>query len=92
MSKVTAAEVEQYLADNYLTLAQLAEAAGATEARLQALIAAQCVPPHSHEVRGIMVYSSSFGDSTAALPPPSIWSPVLSATSDGTPALSASAA
>lgn len=79
MERVTADEIERYLADNYLTLDALAEAAGTTPERLRELLVAQCVPPHSHEVRGVMVYTSTFGDTTATLPVRRYYHPSLAA-------------
>lgn len=62
MGHVNADEVQRYLDQNFLTLEALAERAGITPERLLELIDAQCVPPHSHEVRGVMVFASTFGE------------------------------
>jgi Family of unknown function (DUF6058) len=70
-------EVERYLDANYLRLADLAAQAGITTDRVLELVDAQCVPPHSHEVRGVVVYASTFGEYTAAVPPRRYYHPSL---------------
>ena len=68
MSTVTAEDAQRYIDANYLTLDALAERAGVAPERLLDLVAAHCVPPHSYEVRGVVVFASTFGEFTAPAP------------------------
>ncbi len=77
MENPTAAEIQRYLDDSYLTLEALAERAGVDAARVGHLIDAQCVPPHSHEVRGVTVFAGSFEDYAVAAPPRRYYHPSL---------------
>jgi hypothetical protein len=77
MDEVRQADVQQYLDANYLRLDELAARAGVTPERVLELVAAHCVPPHSHEVRGVAVYASTFGEYTAAVPPHRYYHPSL---------------
>ncbi len=77
MGRVNAEEVQRYLDRNFLTLEQLAERAGITAERAQELIDAQCVPPHSHEVRGMMVFASTFGEYPIPVPARRYYHPSL---------------
>jgi len=70
-------DIERYLEAHYLRLEELAARAGVTAERVTELIDAQCVPPHSHEVHGVTVYASTFGDYTAAVPPERHYHPSL---------------
>lgn len=64
MSKTFAEDVQAYIDGNYLELEALADRAEVEPGHLLELIAARCVPPHSYEVRGEYVFSSTFGDYT----------------------------
>ena len=77
MDQVKREDVQRYLEANYLRLEALAARAGVTPDRVVELVAAQCVPPHSHEVRGVVVFASTFGEYTAALPPERYYHPSL---------------
>ncbi len=77
MDRVRQADVQRYLDANFLTIEDLAARAGVTTERVVELIDAQCVPPHSHEVRGVAVYASTFGEYTAAVPPVRYYHPSL---------------
>ena len=69
MERFDPAQVQAYLDAHYLTLEELAARGGASPARVLELIDALCVPPHSHEVRGVTVFASTFGEYTAAAAP-----------------------
>lgn len=75
MDQAMRQDIERYLEAHYLRLEELAARAGVTPERVLELVAAQCVPPHSHEVRGVAVYASTFGDYTAAVPPERYYHP-----------------
>ena len=77
MDRVDRAEVQRYLDANYLTLEELAARAGITPERVLELVDAQCVPPHSHEARGVAVFASTFGEYTASVPPVRYYHPSL---------------
>lgn len=77
MSRFEPAEVERYLDANYLTLEEISTRAGVAPERIVELIRAQCVPPHSHEVRGVAVFASTFGEYTAPVPPVRYYHPSL---------------
>lgn len=77
MDRVDCVAVQRYLDANYLTLEELAAQAGVTPERVLELVDAHCVPPHSHEVRGVAVYASTFGEYTAAVPPERYYHPSL---------------
>jgi hypothetical protein len=77
MSGIDIDEVQGYLDRNYLTLEQLAERAGVAPERVLELVDAQCVPPHSHEVRGVAVFASTFGEYAAPVPPRRYYHPSL---------------
>jgi hypothetical protein len=77
MDRVKQEDVQRYLDANFLRLDELAARAGVTPERVLELAAAQCVPPHSHEVRGVTVYASTFGEYTAAVPPERYYHPSL---------------
>lgn len=68
MSDVTAEDAQRYIDANYLTLDDLAERAGVAPQRLLDLVAAHCIPPHSYEVRGAVVFASTFGEFAAPAP------------------------
>ena len=69
MTDVTAADAQAYIDANYLTLEETARGAGVTPERLLELVAAHCIPPHSYEVRGTVVFASTFGEfATPAAP------------------------
>ena len=69
MDRIDPAEVQTYLDANYLTLEELAARGGVSPERVCELVDAQCVPPHSHEVRGVTVFASTFGEYTAPSAP-----------------------
>ena len=77
MGRVDRDDVERYLKANYLTLEELAAQGGVTPERTQELIDAHCVPPHSHEVRGVAIFASTFGEYSASLPPLRYYHPTL---------------
>jgi hypothetical protein len=77
MNRVKREDVQRYLDANYLTLEELAALAGVTPDRLLELVDAQCVPPHSHEVRGLAIFASTFGEYTAPVPPARYYHPSL---------------
>ena len=77
MDRVEPAEVQRYLDANYLTLEALATRAGVTEERALELVDSHCVPPHSHEVRGVAVFASTFGEYTAPVTPVRYYHPCL---------------
>ena len=77
MSGIDIDEVQRYLDHNYLTLDQLAEHSGIAPERILDLADAQCVPPHSHEVRGVAVFASTFGEYTAPVPARRYYHPSL---------------
>ena len=79
MGRVESADVQRYLDAKYLTLEALAARAGVTPERILELIDAQCVPPHSHEVRGVAIYASTFGEYAAPVPPVRYYHPSLAA-------------
>jgi hypothetical protein len=65
MGVVTAEEIRRYLDENFVTLDDLAARAGAEPGRIAELLAAQCIPPHSHELREVAVFTSTFGEYAA---------------------------
>ncbi len=69
MERFDPTQVQAYLDAHYLTLEELAARGGASPARVLELIDALCVPPHSHEVRGVTVFARTFGEYTAAAAP-----------------------
>lgn len=77
MNRVEREDVQRYLDANYLTLDELAALAGVTPDRLLELVDAQCVPPHSHEVRGLAIFASTFGEYTAPVIPERYYHPSL---------------
>jgi hypothetical protein len=77
MDQAKREDVQRYLDANYLKLEDLAARAGVTTDRILELVAAQCVPPHSHEVRGVVVFASTFGEFPASLPPERYYHPSL---------------
>jgi len=58
-------------------LAQLAERSAVAPERVLALVDAQCVPPHSYEVRGVAIFASTFGEYPASLPARRYYHPSL---------------
>ena len=65
MSAMTPEAIESYIETHYLTLEELARRSAVSAARVLELIAAHCVPPHSHEVRLQRSYhSEGFGTAT----------------------------
>ncbi len=68
MSDVTAEDAQRYIDANYLTLDALAERAGVAPERVLDLVAAHCIPSHSYEVRGAVVFASTFGEFAAPAP------------------------
>lgn len=86
----TVAEIQAYLDNYYLTLETLAERAGVDPVRVCQLIDAQCVPPHSHEVRGVTVFAGSFEDYAVPAPPRRYYHPSLVAWVTRAEALAAS--
>ncbi len=77
MPVVDAAAVQQYLDQNFLTLAALAERAGLTPERVLEMIEAECAPGHSYEVRGELTVTSSFGDYRLPVPPQRYYHPSI---------------
>jgi len=77
MDQVKRDDVQRYLDGHYLRLEELAARAGAAPERIMELIDSQCVPPHSHEVRGVVVFASTFGEYSAAVPPLRYYHPSL---------------
>ncbi len=77
MGRVDREDVQRYLDANYLTLKELSASAGVTPERVLELVDAQCVPPHSHEVRGLAIFASTFGEYTAPVPPERYYHPSL---------------
>jgi len=77
MERFDRQDVQHYLDANFLTLQELSEQAGLAPERVLELVDAQCVPPHSHEVRGVAIYASTFGEYTAPLPPERYYHPSL---------------
>ncbi len=77
MGRVDRDDVQRYLDANYLTLRELSARAGVTPERVLELVDAQCVPPHSHEVRGLAIFASTFGEYTAPVPPERYYHPSL---------------
>ena len=77
MERIDRHDVQRYLDANYLTLNELSARAGVTPERILELVDAHCVPPHSHEVRGVAVYASTFGEYTAPVPPERYYHPSL---------------
>ncbi len=77
MDRVEREDVQRYLDANYLTLEDLAARAGITPDRVLELVDALCVPPHSHEVRGVTIFASTFGEYTAPIPPARYYHPSL---------------
>jgi len=77
MGRIDRADVQHYLDANYLTLDELSARAGVLPERVLELVDAQCVPPHSHEVRGVAIYASTFGEFTAPVPPVRYYHPSL---------------
>jgi hypothetical protein len=77
MDRVNREDVQRYLDANYLTLKELSARAGVTPERVLELVDALCVPPHSHEVRGVVVFASTFGEYTAPVPPARYYHPSL---------------
>ena len=69
MSTVTAEDAQRYIDANYLTLDALAERAGVAPERVLDLVAAHCIPSHSYEVRGAVVFASTFGEFAAPSAP-----------------------
>jgi hypothetical protein len=77
MDRVIREDVQRYLDANYLTLEDLSARAGVTPERVLELVDALCVPPHSHEVRGLAIFASTFGEYTAPVPPERYYHPSL---------------
>ncbi len=74
----TAEAIEAYILAHYVTLDALAERAGLPPARIEELIAAHCVPPHSHEIRAtVTFYSEGFGSFATASAPRRYYHPSL---------------
>ena len=62
MSIVTAEAAQAYLDRYYITLEALVERTGVTAARIDELAEAGCIPPHTYELRGDVVFASAFGE------------------------------
>lgn len=77
MDRVNREDVQRYLDANYLRLDDLSARAGVTPERILELVDAQCVPPHSHEVRGVTIFASTFGEYTAPVTPERHYHPSL---------------
>ena len=77
MDRVNREDVQRYLDANYLTLEDLSARAGALPERVLELVDALCVPPHSHEARGVAIFASTFGEYTASVPPVRYYHPSL---------------
>ncbi len=77
MDRINREDVQRYLDANYLTLKELSASAGVTPERVLELVDALCVPPHSHEVRGVAIFASTFGEYTAPVPPERYYHPSL---------------
>ena len=77
MGRVNREDVQRYLDANYLTLKELSASAGVTPERVLELVDAHCVPPHSHEVRGLAIFANTFGEYTAPVPPERYYHPSL---------------
>ncbi len=77
MSDLFAEDIQRYIESQYLTLEALAARAELTPERLQQLLEARCVPPHSYEVRGDFVFVSSFGEYKIPVQPRRYYHPSL---------------
>ncbi len=77
MSDLFAEDIQRYIESQYLTLEALAARAEVPPERLQQLLDARCVPPHSYEVRGDFVFVSSFGEYTIPVQPSRYYHPSL---------------
>ena len=62
MSVVTAAAAQAYVDRHYITLEALVERTGVAAARIDELAEAGCIPPYAYEVRGDVVFASTFGE------------------------------
>jgi hypothetical protein len=62
MNVVTAEAAQAYVDRYYLTLEMLVERTGVTAARIDELAEAGCIPPHTYELRGDVVFASAFGE------------------------------
>ena len=62
MNVVTAEAAQAYVDRYYLTLEALVERTGVTAARIDELAEAGCIPPHTYELRGDVVFASACGE------------------------------
>lgn len=77
MSNLFAEDIQRYIESQYLTLEALAARAEVTPEHLQQLLEARCVPPHCYEVRGDLVFVSSFGEYKIPVQPRHYFHPSL---------------
>jgi hypothetical protein len=76
---VTADEVLAYVAENYISLEQLATQTQVSAERITDLIAAECVPPHAYDITGEITISSAFGAFRQPMTPRRVYPPSLMA-------------
>lgn len=69
MINQSATQMHAYLAKNFYTLQQLAEHTEVDDTKILELIGAQCIPPHSYEVRNITIFSNTIIESVVNIPP-----------------------
>ncbi len=62
MNVVTAETAQAYVDRYYITLEALVERTGVAATRIDELAEAGCIPPHTYEVRGDIVFASAFGE------------------------------
>ncbi len=62
MNVVTAETAQAYVDRYYITLEALVERTGVAATRIDELAEARCIPPHTYEVRGDVVFASVFGE------------------------------
>ena len=62
MDTCRAEHSQTYIEKHYLTRAEISKQSGVAEPRIAELVEAQCIPPHSYEVRRDTTYVSAFGE------------------------------
>ena len=62
MNTHRAGQSQAYIEKHFLTRAEISKQSGITEQRIIELANAQCIPPHSYEVRRETAYVSAFGE------------------------------
>ena len=62
MEIASAEKSQAYIETHYVTRSELSKQVGIPEQRILELVEAQCIPPHSYELRGSQTFISAFGE------------------------------